>query len=239
MNKKTLRNFIISAGMFVLFVIYTIIIKFVDVMPVGALGTRVGLASLNKYVFNLVGVNDVFCTITEILGIFDLIIICLLVAIAGIQFIKRKSIKLVDKEFKLLACVYVLMACCYLFFEFVIVNYRPILVDWEIEASYPSSHVLLTLVVIGTGLIIANRKISNKKAKIVLWTIGSIASLLVVVGRVLGGVHWLTDVVGGALLATAIVMFYYSCVTYKSDKHYDGDRDKSTMQDVISDAETI
>jgi len=215
MNRKTLRNFILTGCLFLAFVIFTIVVKVVDVRPVGAIGSRVGLSSLNQWFFNLLGINSIFDVITDILGVLVILIALVYVGIGILQLFKRKSIKKIDKELQLLAIVYFLMAAFYILFEIMIINYRPILVGGELAASYPSSHVLLTIVIVGTTAIIINKRESRKNIKVASSVAAVILSIASVAGRLLAGVHWLTDVIAGALLASSIVMLYFTCLNYE------------------------
>jgi undecaprenyl-diphosphatase len=131
-------------------------------------------------------------------------------AIIGfIQLIKRKSIKQVDIEIIILGIFYLVVISVYILFENYIVNYRPILMNGFLEASFPSSHTLMTICLCGSSIMINNRLFRNKFTKVV-----NIMSLFIIIitiiGRFVSGVHWFTDIVGGILISSFLLMFFYS-----------------------------
>ena len=81
-------------------------------------------------------------TITDWLGLVP-IIICMCFGVLGFaQLVKHRSLLKVDTDILLLGAYYVLVILCYLLFEMVPINYRPILINGNLEASYPSSRFL-------------------------------------------------------------------------------------------------
>lgn len=235
MTKKTLRNFIITTSLFAVFIAFTLVVSFVDVRPVGQGGVEVGLATINQWFFNLLGVVDVLDLITDLLAVFAFGIAGSFAIWGMVQLFNRKSIKKVDKELKIMAIIYGIVVCCFFFFEFVIINCRPILVDGQAEASYPSTHSLILCVIVGCAMVLISQKELCKKLKITLLSVGGVVVVGSVVCRLLSGQHWLTDIVGGVLLSLVIVMLYYSCVTYEKKKHVE----KDTMQDIVQSAESM
>ena len=231
MNKKTLRNFIITGSMFLLFVIFTLIVAFVDVKTVGPRGSEVGLATINKWFFRLVGVRPVFNVITQILAIVALAVAVAFCGLGVYQAIKRKSIKKVDKDLVIMGIIYLLTAVVYVFFELVVVNCRPIMVGGELAASYPSSHVLLSVVIMGTAFIWVARKAFKEEYKVAAYSIIAAIALIAPIGRLLAGRHWLTDVIGGLLIATTIVMLYYSCINFE--------KTEALVEEQAADAEVV
>ena len=101
-----------------------------------------------------------------------------------------------------------MVLAAYLLFEKFAVNYRLVLIDGFLEASYPSSTTMLTLCVIPTAMLQLRRRIPRAGLRrVILWMLG-IFTAFMVVGRLLSGVHWLTDIVGGALLSAGLVALY-------------------------------
>ena len=61
-------------------------------------------------------------------------------------------------------------------------------------------------------------KLKNNKMKLIIRVITIVFSLFMVIGRLISGVHWFTDIVGGALLSAGLVMMYYSVSRRYCDK---------------------
>ena len=80
----------------------------------------------------------------------------------GIFCDRRKSLLKVDCDIIFLGIYYVIVIFSYLIFEMMPVNYRPILIEGFLEASYPSSTTLLVLFVMPTLIEQINRR-SEKK----------------------------------------------------------------------------
>lgn len=96
----------------------------------------------------------------------------------------------------------------YLLFEALAVNHRPVLIDGNLEASYPSSTTVLVLSVIPTAMMQLRQRIrSGPVRRAVLIALG-IFSAFMVIGRALSGVHWMSDIVGGLLLSAGLVALY-------------------------------
>ena len=213
---KKRNNFLISTILILLAVVFTILVKVVDVESVVVTGTNIGFYTLNKFIFDKIGVNMMWYYITDWLGLIP-IFIALVYALMGlVQLLKRRSLFKVDKDIMILGLFYIIVIFIYIFFEKVIVNYRPILIDDLLEASYPSSHTLMTLCLCGSSIIFNKRNFSSFFSKII--NILSVFIIVVtVIGRLLSGVHWFTDIVGGILIASALLMCFYSVLEYLNE----------------------
>lgn len=207
------KNILISSLYSAIFVLFTIMVKFFDVAPAGATNTNVGFSKINSYVFNAINSiknNELFYNLSEILGYFALGVAFVLVLFAAVELLKNKSFKKVNTQYYVLAGLYAAVVFFYVFFEKVIINYRPVLVENQLEASYPSSHTLLSLSILLSAIIIIDKLFKSNKltklSKIVLFAV----MILIVVFRLLSNVHWFTDIVGGILLSISLVSFYYT-----------------------------
>ena len=206
------KKFITSAVCFGLFLLLILLVKVVDVAPVArAEGTEIGLSKLNFAIHDMFGEHLGWYKLTNILGYLAILIALGFAAIGGLQLIYRRSILKVDKEILLLGCLYVVTILFYVFFEKVIVNYRPILMPDGTgpEASFPSSHTVLSCVILGSGLgLVKKYAKKNKTVQLVLTVVFAVLLALIVAGRLLSGVHWFTDIIGGLLLSAALLNAY-------------------------------
>ncbi|MBE6131333.1 MAG: phosphatase PAP2 family protein [Erysipelotrichaceae bacterium] len=194
--------------MIVSFVLWTIIAKFVDVKQIGPNNSYVGLSTMNSFVHNLTGCNMLLYTITDWLGIVPIILVLVFGIIGLIQWIKRRNFLKVDYDILILGLYYIVVFIFYILFENVVVNYRPVLIDGYLEVSYPSSTTLIVLSVMPTIIIQVNIRINNIILKKVLIYCIIVFSCFMVVGRILSGVHWISDIIGGLLLSSGLVIMY-------------------------------
>ena len=230
--KKLSKSFIVGIVLLVLFAVFTAIVKFVDVSNIGPLDSSVGLAHLNKAAFNFFGVSNVWYYITEILGILALLVAAAFAILGFVQLIKNKSIKSIDYKLLILAVFYVLVALIYFVFEFAIINYRPILVEGVLEASYPSSHTMLTVFILGSAMILYRSLFADKKIlRFVLDVISFSIMGFVVIGRLLAGMHWLTDIIAGLLVSVSLIFIYYAVIKFVEFKIYVKQQEKEKEKD--------
>lgn len=227
MKKKNLKYFIASGVCLLFFVIYTICVKFVDVAPIGPNNSSVGFSAINSFVHNLFGVNFTIYNITDWGGVVALIPAVVFAIIGVIQWIKRKSLKKVDKNIIALGIFYIATILVYIFFEFVVINRRPVLINGNLEASYPSSTTILSLTFLLSLIYQINTYVSNKKANISLQIVTYLYSAFLVIGRLVSGVHWFTDILGGIIVSTALLIFYYALLhTFKDTSKINVDNSK-------------
>lgn len=201
---KNKKNMLICVLLVLISIIYTLLVKYVDTSTIGPNGSVVGFSSLNSFVFNLTGNNMTLYKITEILGIIPILIALMYAVIGLIQVIDRKSLK-VDKELIALGILYIIVILIYVFFEKFIINYRPVLIDGILEASYPSSHTLLSICICGSALLINKYLFNNKKIYKYINIISSISMVLIVLGRLLSGVHWASDIIGSIIISITLL----------------------------------
>ena len=208
MKKKSKKKLVLGASLVVAFVLWTVLVCFVDVRAIGPEGSSVGFAALNGFVHELTGVNWFLYTITDWLGIVP-IAVALGFAILGlVQLIKRKSLWKVDHRILALGVFYIVVMAAYIFFEVVVINYRPTLIDGYLEASYPSSTTMLVMCVMPTAAMQLNVRIKNTVLRrCAVITIVAFTAFMVI-GRLVSGVHWITDIIGGALLSAGLVTMY-------------------------------
>ncbi len=223
MRRARIRRCEIAAvALLVLFLGLIVVLKAVDVQAVavrvigpegeviGQEETRIGLASVNQAL--LADYSPLWYKLTKYLG-YAAILLAGCFALLGLyQLVTRRSLKKVDPDLLVLAGAYVLAVALYALFEFWIVNYRPVILDEGLEASFPSSHTMLILTILGTAAVQCRLRLKDETVR--LGTRIAFFALMVVmaVGRLLSGVHWFTDIAGGALLGCAIVCAYAAWV---------------------------
>lgn len=210
MKTKNTKNFFISASLLISFILFTLMVKFIDVKPIGPEESLVGFATLNGWIHNLFGVNMALYNITDWASILAILIIFGFAIFGLRQWIKRRSLFKVDSSILVLGGFYIIVFTAYIFFEFFIINYRPVLINGLLEASYPSSTTMLVMCIMPTAMMQFSRLIANNNARNIVNIFCGVFTGLMVVGRLFSGVHWLTDILGGALLSTGLVMFYFT-----------------------------
>ena len=194
-----------------LFLLLILLVRTVDVAAVGPEGSSVGLSRLNVGIHTLLGENMGWYKVTNVLGYLAILAALCFAAIGGLQLVYRRSILKVDKELLLLGCLYVVTLLFYVLFEKVAVNYRPMLLpDGEgLEPSFPSTHTMLACVILGSGLMLVKKYArKSKTVQLVLTVVFAVMLALIVAGRLLSGVHWFTDILGGVLLSAALLNAY-------------------------------
>ena len=205
MKKKKLR---IAIALLASFALWTALVSLADVQAIGPEGSVVGFATLNGSVHKLTGVNWLLYTVTDWLGLVPVAVAIGFAVLGLAQLISRKSLWRVDRSILALGIFYVAVVVAYLFFEAVVINYRPVLIDGRLEASYPSSTTMLVMCVMPTAAIQLNARINDNLLRRIA-TISVVAfTAFMVVGRLVSGVHWVTDIVGGALLSAGLVEGY-------------------------------
>ena len=190
------------------FVLWTVLVCTFDIRKIGPMGSSVGFATLNGFFSELIGANMLLYNITDWLGLVP-IAVALGFAILGLcQWIKRKSIFRVDRSIIALGIFYIAVFLAYVLFEILAINYRPVLIDGCLEVSYPSSTTLLVLCVIPTALMQLCERIKNIMLKRSVLSVGILFIGFTVLARVISGVHWISDIIGGALLGMGLVLMY-------------------------------
>ena len=212
------RNLLFSVLFLFLAILFTILVQVVDVEAIGPNGSLVGFATINQLVFDTLKTNDTLYHLTERVGILP-IFIALLYALVGFgELIKTKDLRKVDKNLLSLAVFYIVVIGVYVLFEIYEVNYRPILMDGVLEASYPSSHTMMAICICGSSLFISKRIFKAQFAK-VLNLLSILVMIFLVVGRLVSGVHWFTDILGGILISGALLMIFYMVIdSFKEEK---------------------
>ena len=215
MRKSGSKAFRAGILLTALFVLWTALLHTVDVRTAGETGTEIGLAAINIWFHELSGVNMVLYSLTDWLGLVPLFV-CLIFAVVGLrQLVSRKSLLKVDRDILLLGVYYVLVIFFYLIFEMYPINYRPVLIDGRMEASYPSSTTLLVLSVMPTLIFEAKARLQSAVAYRAVVYSAMLFSVFMVVGRLVSGVHWLTDIVGAMLLSGGLFCLYVAAVNYR------------------------
>lgn len=193
-----------------LFIVWTCIVCFVDVQEIGPYGSKVGLATLNSAFHGMTGVHMSLYTITDWLGLVPIAVALVFATLGFVQLCKRRSIFDVDQSILALGGFYIVTILAYVLFEYVVINYRPVLIEGYLEASYPSSTTMLVLCVMPTTAMQINERIKNKTLKLISIFAIILFIAFMVVGRMISGVHWLSDIIGGILLSAGLVTAYSS-----------------------------
>ena len=198
MKKNGKKNLLFGVILLATFVIWTALIQIVDVQPLGQNGTNIGFATFNCWFHRLTGVHMTLYTITDWMGL--------------VQLIKRRSLFKVDSDIIILGVYYGIVILAYSIFEIIPINYRPILIEGVMEASYPSSTTLLILCVMPTLIEQIQRRLTCVATKRIISITVIAFSVFMVIGRLISGVHWFTDIVGGVILSMGLFTIYKAVV---------------------------
>ena len=210
MKRTGKKRIFVGAGFLAAFVLWTVLVSLVDIGAIGPDGSSVGFATLNGYVHKFTGVNFHLYTITDWLGLVPIGVAFGFAMLGLAQWIKRKSLLKVDRSLLALGGFYVVVLAAYLFFEIVVINYRPVLLGGYLEASYPSSTTMLVMCVMPAAMIQLHARIKNRVFRRCVMISIAVFIVFMVIGRLVSGVHWLSDIIGGALISAGLVMIYGS-----------------------------
>lgn len=211
--RKRGKRFLWSGSIWIAgFAVWTLLIQRVDVQPVGVNGTNIAFATINCWFHDLTGVHMDIYTVTDWLGLVPIFVCMMFGGLGCVQLIKRRSLLKVDGDIIFLGAYYILVLMGYFVFEMIPINYRPILIDGLMEASYPSSTTLLVLCVMPTLMEQVSRRSENKTVKGIIRIFVICFSCFMVLGRLISGVHWLTDIAGAIMLSTGLFYIYKASV---------------------------
>lgn len=208
MKKTKGKLFGIAGILLAAFALWTLAVQHIDVQAIGPNGSSVGFAGLNGWVHDLTGVHMGLYVLTDWLGLVPMGVVLGFAVLGLVQWMRRRKLFRVDHDILLLGGFYLLVLILYLVFETVAVNARPVLIDGRLEASYPSSTTMLVLCVMPTAMMQLRARIRNTKVRTIVLTILAVFTVCMVVGRLIAGVHWFTDIIGGVLLSAGLVALY-------------------------------
>ena len=215
MKKENKHTFFITVLLCISSVIFTLLTKLADVQPIGPQKSEIGFAAVNGFIHNLFGVNMIWYHITDWLGLIPVFTTFVFFAVGVAQLIRRKSLFKVDKSIIILGIFYILVIAVYIFFESYIINYRPVLMNGRLEASYPSSHTLMTICLMSVCIDQCSRLIRSKKINTAVKIISYAIIAVTIIGRLISGVHWFSDIIGGALLSAGVVLLYHAIINWE------------------------
>lgn len=217
MEKKGKIVLGIGSVIVLLFGIWTTLVQLVDVQPLGQNGTEIGFATFNCRFHEMTGVHMQIYDYTDLLSVIPFLVCGAFGLLGVVQLIKRRSLLKVDPDILVLGVYYIVVISSYAVYELIPVNYRPILIEGAMEVSYPSSTTLLVLAVMPTLAEQLNRRLKNKALRIIITILTALFTGFMLIGRMISGVHWFSDIVGGVLLSVGLFLLYKGFVLVLSE----------------------
>ncbi|MBR4791470.1 MAG: phosphatase PAP2 family protein [Treponema sp.] len=204
--KKFANSYIFAS----LFIFFSLWIRLFDVQPVGPEGSSIGFAGLNVAVHELFGMHLFWYKLTQLLGVAAIAVAAVFAVVGFIQLVQRKSLLKVDKKILMLGVIYILVILLYVLFEKVPFNYRPVVLDPAegLEPSYPSTHTMIILTIFGTAIGVIGDYLKNAKLVLLLKIICLVIMAVTIVGRLICGVHWFTDIAGGVIISLFFINLF-------------------------------
>ena len=208
---KKFINFLPALLLTLVFIVWTILVKTIDmsyILNVGFIGFSHFNFQINDMVVNFEK-TELFNKLSDV-GLYLSFLIVLAFAVIGVvEWIKRKSLKKVDPILFILLAAYVTVVIEYFIFEIVKINYSPLSVPEDLHASYPSTHVLMFITFLMTGLLAMFEYLKvHKSIKIASISFGVILSVVYAIARLFSGRHYFTDIVAGLFLSASIIALF-------------------------------
>lgn len=214
MEKKYKKYFVVTIITFAVFIAYTLLVKFVDVGHIGPNNSSVGFSHINKAFHRFTGTHLTLYNIIDISSLLPVVLATIFAVTGLVQWIKRKSILKVDTNILALGIFFALTGIVYFTFQILVINYRPVLIKGKLEASYPSSTTILALTFMLAMIYQIRCYIKSKKLRITFDCVCIVYCVFLLVGRIISGVHWLTDIGGGIIISVALLSLYYALLYY-------------------------
>lgn len=201
------------------FVALVFALKVFDVGVAGPFNSKVGLSGLNSFYRNLFdfygekGYSVPLYVITELMGLVS-IGVCIFFTVLFLREVKKSGSldgSGVDKNLMATVFLYVIAFVILVLFRFIPVNLRPVLVlnETSLDTSFPSAHVTLFIISFGSAIFHAWETFEKRKKTAVRITAAcSVLMTFGIIGRLLSGVCWFTDIIGGILLGSSLLLLY-------------------------------
>ncbi|MCR5666400.1 MAG: phosphatase PAP2 family protein [Eubacterium sp.] len=218
MEDKGRRYGFVTLILAIVFIVYTVLLKVVDVQAVGPNNSEVGFATFNTWVNKVVGANDLCYMISKYLGYLAIVIAIFFVILAVLQYVRSRDLAKVDLSLKVLILFYIFVGVCYVLFEFLVINYRPVLEDGQLAASYPSSHTMLAICIFVTARMQFKSRFMEGFVRGFLMVLFDVLSIVMICTRLSSGVHWATDIIGGILLSAVLIGIYVTIIAVRKDR---------------------
>jgi membrane-associated phospholipid phosphatase len=217
MQKKSSIYLYVGLGLCLVSVLYTVMVMSIDRENIGPELSAIGFSTLNEAIFTAIGVHMSLYTLTEILGFIPLGVALAYLVFGIVEWVRKKSLKKVDFSLILLGIFYVVLAFLYFALDKIRVNYRPVLINGALESSYPSTHTMLTTFIMISSMMVLRRFTSNKAVIISTDIISVLLTVVIVTCRFLSGVHWFTDILGGLLIASSLLLTFKAFLLINND----------------------
>ena len=207
-NVKEKRLLAAACVLSVIAVIFTILVVTVDVAPIGLMESKVGFAGINGRAAQALPFNKGWYTLSKVVGILALLVAAGFAVVGVMQLIQEKSLRRVDRMILALGVLYLIVLVLYVSFNKLALNYRPVDLGEGLEPSYPSTHTLLAFCILGSAMMAIDSVFASPRVCLVFRIAFAVGIVLIVVGRLLSGVHWVSDIVGGVLISSALLLFF-------------------------------
>lgn len=208
---KKYRYWILTAATLLIFILWVILVKTVDVVHIKGVGP-LGFYNLNSEVFKQIALKfdmDKISKITDILLYSSFLTVAAFGGVGLYQLIKRKSFKKVDPILYVLLGAYVATVLLYFILDLSKINYSPLSVAGNLKTSFPSTHVYIcsTYYIVGLITLFKYKKL-NTPIKVILMAFVGAMFLTVTILRLYSGRHYLTDIIGSVFLIAATCSAY-------------------------------
>ena len=208
MKLQVKKNLIRTVILLIAFGFWTVVALCCGVQPSGPEHSPVGLAAINGPFHEWTGVNMTLYQLTDWLGLVPLLFVFFFGMIGLVQWIRRKNILKVDWDILVLGAFFLIVLGLFFFFNHYAINYRPVLIEGVLEPSYPSSTTLMVLCVMPTAFMQFDYRLKSIPARRIMQVFLILFAAFMVIARILSGVHWISDIIGGILLSAALISAY-------------------------------
>ena len=192
-------------------IVFSLLVCFVDRAAIGPKGTTVGFSHINGFFREIFKFSNPLYVITNIFG-YLAILVCLFFGFIGrMQLFKGRSLKKVDRNVIALGVLYIVVILLYVIFEKAEINFRPVIMPGETdpEASFPSSHTMLALVVFCSAPSVLRKYVKDKQLRKIINIVLYVLAGLTVVGRMISGVHWITDIFASIFISATLLYAFF------------------------------
>lgn len=218
MRTKKIYLYIIPTLLLVAFITLTLLVAYYDrdIFSSFVPGGETGLQKFNN-LFPHFSYNETLDKISDIFMIIGLLMMFIAFGVGLYQLIKRKGLKKVDFDIYLFGGEIVIMIIVWLLFEIFPISYRPLTI-LDLESSFPSTHVMIVATTYLSFSWMISKRYPKLWIKIVAYAFSTISIAITFAFRLVSGMHWFTDCLGGLLISLAMVSIFMISDSMKKQK---------------------